>query len=520
MRIRVALTAALAGACMATVGILSSATAFAADQFTLDSGASTFGAVVTDPAGNGYVAWEHGGTGGAPDTPMFCKLPPGATKCAHPVTLSLPNPGDMYGSADQLFPILGPGSVVWVVTSRYVRTDTLIWTSGDGGKTFGPPYVIPYIPSCDSQPPGCVESYSYADKTDGDDMLPVTPAYQTYARQLYLTSGGQPSVYFLESSNNPGLGFNIDNTNETRGGPPGATEFSFSNPGPGGVGGSALGTTKSGDVVEAYWINPDNPQLGYYSFNHPNPNPISPQHGWSAPTILGGGQYPRMADGAAGLFMLSVDSIGSSSSPSAVDIRRWNETTHVFGGPLQLQKNAGLLSGGLGENYDTGEIAAVWAQDSSSRMRLYLSTNGGKKFSPAQNIAAIGSSYGSPILDNARVAIADNGTGFVTFVDQRGLEVADLFPTNSQYGKLHVHKGKAAVTVTCPAPKGKCKIKATLTSKKLGKIASRMLKLAAGKTKTFTLNVSSLAKPVRAKLTIVIRLPGGSSHTITSRPVV
>jgi hypothetical protein len=74
--------------------------------------------------------------------------------------------------------------------------------------------------------------------------------------------------------------------------------------------------------------------------------------------------------------------------------------------------------------------------------------------------------------------------------------------------------------VTCPAPKGKCRIKVTLTSKKLGKIASRKLKLAGGKTKTITLNVSSLAKPVRAKLTIAIRLPGGSTHTITSKPIV
>lgn len=519
MRIR-ALTAVLAGASMAITGLLSSSTAFAADQFTLDSGTSTFGAVVTDPAGNGYIAWEHGGTGGAPDTPMFCKLPPGATKCAHPITLALPSPGDIYGSADQVFPILGPGSVVWVVTSRYVRSDTLIWTSGDGGRTFGSPYVIPYIPSCDSQPPGCVESYSYADLTDGDDMLPVTPSYQTYNRQLYLTSGGQPSVYFLESSNNPGLGFNIDNTNETRGGPPGATQFTFSNPGGGGVGGSALGTTASGDVVEAYWVNPDNPKLGYYSFNHPNPNPIAPQGGWSAPTIIGGGQYPRMADGAAGMFMLSLDSVGSSSTPSVVDIRRWNETTHTFEGPLQLQKHGGSLSGGLGENYDTGELAAVWAQESSGLMRLYLSTDGGKKFAPAEDIATVGASYGSPTLDNARVAIGDNGTGFVTFVDARGLEVADLFPISSQYRKLRVHKGKAAVTVTCPAPKGKCRIKMTLTSKKLGKVASRKLKLAAGTTKTFNLNVSALAKPVRATLAIVIRLPGGSTHTITSRPIV
>jgi hypothetical protein len=34
------------------------------------------------------------------------------------------------------------------------------------------------------------------------------------------------------------------------------------------------------------------------------------------------------------------------------------------------------------------------------------------------------------------------------------------------------------------------------------------------------LNVSSLTKRVHATLTIVIRLPGGTTHTITSRPIV
>jgi hypothetical protein len=519
MSSRTSLRAGVVGACIAIFGLLPAGPALAADQFTLDPGASTFGAVVTDPAGNGYVAWEHGGTGGAPDTPMFCKLPPGATRCSHPIALALPTPGDMYGSADQVFPILGPGSTVWVVTSRYVRSDTLIWTSSDGGKTFGPPYRIPYIPDCVGAPPGCVPSNSYADKTDGDDMLPITPTYQTYDRQTYLTSSGQPSVYFLESSNNPGLGFNLDNTNETAGGPPGATEFSFSNPGPGGVGGSALGTTASGDVVEAYWLNPLDPKLGYYSFDHPNANPISPQSGWSPPTIIGGGQFPRMADGAAGMFMLSVDSVGSSSTPTVVDLRHWNETTHAFGAPRQLQTRAGSLSGGLGENYDTGELAAVWAQGGSTDlMRLYISTDGGKKFAPAQDVATIGFAYGGP--DNARVAIADHGTGFVTFQDHRGLEVADLFPISTQYRTLHVHEGLAGVTVTCPAPKGSCKIELSLASKQLGKIASGKFKLAAGATKTFKLNVSSLSKPARATLTVVIHPPGVSAHTTTSKVTV
>ena len=80
---------------------------------------------------------------------MFCRLAPAARRCTQPVKLALPGAaaGD-EADANQLFPILGPGSTVWVVTSRYVLNDTLIWTSTDGGRTFSGAYEIPYRPEC------------------------------------------------------------------------------------------------------------------------------------------------------------------------------------------------------------------------------------------------------------------------------------------------------------------------------------------------------------------------------------
>ncbi len=138
----------LAGVMVALAWGLVASSAWGADQFTIDRHPDSFGAVVTDAAGNGYVAWEHLGTGGAADTPMFCRLAAGATDCADPIALTLPGAGGLSGggplsgdelNANQVFPILGPGSIVWVVTSRYVADDTVIWTSTDGGRTFGPP---------------------------------------------------------------------------------------------------------------------------------------------------------------------------------------------------------------------------------------------------------------------------------------------------------------------------------------------------------------------------------------------
>jgi hypothetical protein len=159
---------------MALAGI-AAAPASAADQFTLDAHADSFGPIVTDASGNGYIAWERR-HGSAADIPMFCKLAPDATSCAHPIALALPGGGaNDENGALALFPILGPGKTVWIVTDRYVRDDTVIWTSTNGGASFGAPYDIPSGEQC---LPGaaCQEGVQYTDLTGLDDTDPVTSA--------------------------------------------------------------------------------------------------------------------------------------------------------------------------------------------------------------------------------------------------------------------------------------------------------------------------------------------------------
>jgi len=507
--------------------------AWASDQFTLESHPDSYAAIVTDAAGNGYVAWNHE-AGISTDVPMFCKLAPGATKCEHPISLALPG-GSTYASDDQPFPILGPPGVVWVVASRYIADDTVIWTSTDGGQTFSSPHDIPYIPDCPIEGP-CNLSFSFAGLTNVDDMLPVTLSYAAYDGQPYKTSAGQPDVYWLESSNNPGLGFNLDNTNEIFAGAAGTTEFTFANTGGGGVAGSALGLTASGEVVEAYWLESTTPTLAYYYFRAANPNPISPQAGWSGPTEVGHGQLPRMADGAAGLFLLSEDSV-NTSQPTAVHVRKYNPATHTFGAPLTLANNPAATpdpfgGGGLAENYDTGELAAVWPQFSgggTSLMRLYLSTDGGARFSPAQYVATVGSGY--PGMDNARVAIADGGSGFVTFRDEGGLEVSDLNPIAAQYKLLHSNGKFVYLPVTCPAPKGRCKGSASIAHRSgstTATLAHGKFQIPAGATVTLKLRLSGLGIKLLASghgrltaaLTLLLRPPGATTHTTTAHVTI
>ena len=58
-------------------------------------------------------------------------------------------------------------------------------------------------------------------------------------------------------------------------------------------------------------------------------------------------------------------------------------------------------------------------------MRLFTSTDGGASFTQT-DVATMGDSYLSD--RNASAAVGDDGQGVVTFVDDGGLEVADLTP--------------------------------------------------------------------------------------------
>jgi hypothetical protein len=510
---------------LACVLALTPGVADAANRFTIDANPDSLGAIATDRAGDGYITWEHQTMGLAASVPMFCKLPPGATSCANPIELALPEAAfGEVANAQQVFPILGPGSVVWVVTGRYVGGDTLIWTSTDGGDSFGAAHEIPYVPTCAPAARYCIPSFSWADKNDIDDVLPVTPSLTTYERQTYLT-GGQPSVSWLESSNNPGLGFNISNTAETLGGPAGLSEFTFSNPGPGVVTGSTLGTTGSGDVVEAYWLDDKPPEIGYYAYLRPNSHGITPQTGWTGPGFVAQGYLPRLASGARGLFMASAD--GSSTAPATIDVRRFDEATQSFGAPQQLGDSGQSLyrGGGIGENVSTGELGVVWPTftQRADVMRLFLSDDGGRRFSPALPIAGVEGGYIA--FDNARVSISDNGTGFVTFWDGRGLQVASLMPTASQFGRLTVGGGSVAVPVTCPAPRRPCTVRIQMTQIGFGAVAKGTFRMRPGATSNVRVRVTG---PGAAKLAAAggrlttdflmkLSVPGAPPYSVRAR---
>ena len=408
------LVAALLGISFA---VLIPASAQATNLFTLDSHAETSGPIVTEAGGTGYVAWDHPAPSvSEPEVVLFCKIPRGGT-CTTPITLPLPaGPNE---EIIQPFVVLGshPG-VVYVVGPRYIKDeDTLIWTSTDGGNTFSA------AKSIHSASP---------DKTGVGDVLldPNTPA-----------SAGPTEDYFGMAFNNPGLGFGFTANEVTSG----TTSFTFASPGEGGVASSTLGyatgtiedkSTKAQihPEVEAYYnLSSPSPEVFFYRYYAKGGNVDGEEKGWEGPFKVSNGYVPRLASGPKGLFMLSTDIAPGESAeaqPSAVDVRKFNETTHSFGEPVQIAKiptSAGTLfnSGDIYENPETGALYVAQPVINGAGeyvMRLWESTNGGESFTGERDIATIGFGYS----EIPRLAVAADGQGWLTFNDAGGLEVANL----------------------------------------------------------------------------------------------
>ena len=362
------------------------------------------------------------GTAKGPEVgqPIFCKIPRGGS-CTDPIPLSLPaqSPQDDDGVI-QPFPVLGGAAgVVYVVGPRYNRDDTLIWTSTNGGESF----TVKEIPTG-----------SFPDKTGVGDVL-FNPNFDS-------AFPAATDETFAIAGENPGLGYGYTSNIATETTP---TSFTFANPGAF-TSGATLGFTTKTKVrlghaafpaVEAYWTDTTPDEVRFYRYPA-HPAPETEAGGWEGPFTVTDGYEPRLAGGPDGLFLLSTDlapGAPAEEQPSVIDVRKYNETTETFGAPTTIANiptGSGTLftSGDIFENSVTGALYVVQPVDNGSGeyvMRLWESTDGGQTFHGEREIATIGYGFtGVP-----RLAVAEDGQGWLTFKDEGGLEVADLNPLSS-----------------------------------------------------------------------------------------
>ncbi len=369
--------------------------AAAVNVFTLDSSPAGRAGVAVDGAGTGYFAWEHNSADNNTAT-EFCKVPRGGG-CTNPVVLPTPplNPAP-FNSTDvsAAFPVLGAGSTVYIVGPRYVAGDVVVWTSADGGLSFGPAVQV-------------TQSGAYA----GSDPTAVLPA---------------GSGFFI-SSHNPGLNFIAAQGTDPSSGadltPPGG----FTN-----MSGSTLGLA-SGNPVEAFsTLNGSQPQsIGFRSYSGTgDPNSAA---NWSGPSQVTNGILPSLAGGPNGLFLASQDSANGTYTP--VNVRKYSPGAG-FGAPVTVQSNASdVNAGNMFETPGSGQLLVAWQAptrpDGGTGISLYRSTNGGASFASVGDVAEGTPNY-SIYPDSIRIAAADDGQGFLSFFDYGGgqqlLRVADLNP--------------------------------------------------------------------------------------------
>jgi hypothetical protein len=384
------------------------------DLFTIDANPVTNGHIAIDGAGNAYVTWSADGEGLAPEPVKFCKIPPGGT-CS-PITLPIPGATSLSDSVSGVFPVLGPGSTVYVVAPRYPHTDVIFWTSTDGGQSFN----------------GGAKREFYSSKTDPTDVFLIGSS-------------------FLIGAYNAGLGFSRD---EVAGGGGGA--FDFANPGDGGVAASSMGLAGA-DPVIAYW-NISDPPYPLLFYRYKGAGTITTEASWEGPIEVTKGYEPDLSSGPAGLFMVSAD-YGGGQYPNTVNFRRYEGTN--FGGPKTLAVDAEpslFVGGAITQSPSGNRIAVAWpvkrSGDGAFVMRLFTSTDGGNNFSESQ-IAHIGDSYS--IGPNAQLAAADGGSGWLLFTDSSGLRLADFNPIAGPPSgptpiaapvKPGIYKGKTKTVVT------------------------------------------------------------------------
>ncbi len=390
------LAAGLLGICFA---VALPAAAQANNLFSLDATPASTGPIVTEAAGNGYVAWLHTRGGGTEaSTVLFCKIPPGGT-CTDPITLPLPGAGTSATEAVSLpFPVLGsqPG-VVYVVGPRYVDADTLIWTSEDGGEKFSAAKTI---------------ASSAGELGVGGVLL----------NPLHLATKAAPtSDRFDIVSEDPGIGFSEAGNTLTEN-----REVVFANPGSFAQGTTLGLTTTSHLPVEAYWTDTTPDEVFYYRNTK---EPTNKETSWEGPKKVTNGYLPRLAGGPDGLYMLSDDYLSGESTenpPEVLEVRKYKESTGTFEAPVVVARDpsAGLfVTGNLFENPETGTLYVTWPEQVGENyvMKLWESTDGGAAFHGEREIALLEGDPGIPWL-----AAAADGDGWLTFADEGALEVADL----------------------------------------------------------------------------------------------
>ena len=338
---------ALAVACV-VAGLLLGAPAGASAATPLTIGTGHKPGVAVDPAGTAYIAWF--GPESNTTSLNFCRLPRGAGACDVRTTIAAP------GTTLSRPFVTVDGATVRVVSYRYgltgVRFDQ-IWefTSADGGATF------------DAGHPVGIAPFDEGVRGPGDTLTVTTNAESTG----------------LAVQNVP-----LDGTDA------GESEaiLSADHPYNGTVG--LAGPT----MVAVFADASSNAQV------RTSAGALNDAAAWTPPVDIGYADYPRLAGGPSGLFLLS------GTPQNALTVRKFNGTT--FGPAVKIADAADDAQAHLTQDA-AGRLHAVFAHNTAAGLELdYASSDNGSSWQSGPLLTQTNATQGIGAL---RAAIAPDHLG-------------------------------------------------------------------------------------------------------------
>ena len=299
----------------------------------------------------------------------YCRVPRGATACDITRDLALTAP-DTFTVDEPKIVRAGDGTL-HVVTTRYVGSDTWLWSSTDGGATWSAPSKI------SAAPMGTDATDPVLGPQAGEITIPTwNSGRRVFSARL---DGGDAlsSDYADLPAAVPPVNFLIYNL---------ATAVATD--------GSLIATADS-DTREA--TGP----VGVWRVA-PGGDPTL-SGSWPAPTVLGAGSDSRLAGGPSGVFLSTL------VPGNAFAVRKLQSGT-TFGSPATVigGSNASVPDLAVGAG---GHVGLAWRINGSPNFELWFSRSGdGSSFAPGVRIS---DDPGSII--GTQIALAQDGNGFAVW---------------------------------------------------------------------------------------------------------
>jgi hypothetical protein len=362
-------------------GLVLVAPAGAATPLTIGTGHKP--GVAVDAAGTAYIAWF--GPESTTTSLNFCRLPRAASACDVRTTIAAP------GTTLSRPFVTVDGATVRVVSYRYGLTGARfdeIWefTSADGGATFDAGHPI--------------------------GIAPFDEAVRGPADTLTVTTNAESTG--LAVQNVPLDGTTAGDTQAI---------LSADHPYNGTVGFAPVAGVSSVGVLTPIAVFADaSSNAQFRLFNGASLNDAA---SWGPPVDIGYADYPRLAGGPSGLFLLS------GNPANALTVRKWNGST--FGPPVKIADAADDAQAHLTQD-PGGRLHAVFARNTAAGLELdYASSGNGSSWQSGPLLTQTDATQGIGAL---RAAIAPDHLGVAAWETASGassqIRVVGLGPEGGQ----------------------------------------------------------------------------------------